>query len=181
MSLTELCLSEHPSLLPLSLINPMNYPVCPPLSSINAPLLFLPTPPPSLSSPSWTSDQLRPCPALTARQHFLSPLASPRSSSFFSSFWVSCQPLSTQRDREQTKGGRKKERILYFQAEKCSVQMWVSVCAGWRASFCKTLSHPHPQQEVYFPPARRLDFKDEERHRDTCTAVSTQWEDVFSH
>lgn len=132
-------------------------PSMPPLSSINPPLLFLPSP--LLFSPSWTSDQLRPCPALTACQHFLSS-SYPLALSFFFSFWVSGQPLSTQRDREQSKGGRKKRESFIFRMRNALYRcecFSVSVC--WKEKILLQT----PWQEVYFLPARRLDFREEER------------------
>lgn len=96
MALAELCLSEHPSLLLRSLINPLNCSIHPPFfSSINSALLFFPIPFP----PSRASDQLRPCPALDACQHF-PPLNLSLSFIYFLKFQrFGCPGAVTQRQR----------------------------------------------------------------------------------
>lgn len=124
-------------------------PRMPPLFAINPPLLFLPSYPPFFCT-SWRSDQLNPCPALTVRQHFLSH-SYPLALSFFSSFWLSGRPLSTQRHREETKGDRKQDNPLFLGCEmlctEVSEYLGVSMC--WK----ENILLQSPRQEVYFPPA----------------------------
>lgn len=115
-------MSEHPSLLLRSFINPLNYSIHPPFfSSINSPLLFFPIPFP----PSRASDQLRPCPALDACQHF-PPLNLSLTFIYFLKFQCfGCPGAVTQRQRADLGClGGEWRRILYC-GMSCSV-LWLS-------------------------------------------------------
>ena len=186
---------------------PSATPLPPPLSSINPPLLFPPISPllslPPLPLPFWTSDQLRPCPTLTARQHFLSssyPLALSFFPSFFYFFFLGVGPATVnagERDMKQTKGGRKKknERILYFSRwDKSSVQsvFWLSACVLKEDILLRGKEKKKPTGGKFtFLPARRLFFfflREEERgdrrwrerYRDKVFAQPSQWENACS-
>lgn len=144
--LSYACLSAY---LPASVPHKSNeLPSMPPLSSINPP-----HPIPHLPIPSWTSDQLRPCPAHTARQHFLSPSLSPLSlpypplCSVIFLLFSGVGPAAVTRERwsqqkvVKKKKKRQREDALFSGCETLCTDVsavFVWTCAGRKTSSCNS-------------------------------------------